>query len=97
MIQFIVLLRDVVGQAISIYSLLLIVYILMSWVPSMRENAFGRFVGKIVEPYLSFFRKFIPPFGMIDFSPIIAIFALRFISSGVHTVFNMILEMLIKI
>lgn len=94
MIEFIVLLRNVTDQAISIYSLLLIVYILMSWVPSMRENAFGRFVGKIVEPYLSFFRKFIPPFGMIDFSPIVAIFALRFISSGVRTVFNMIIQLI---
>lgn len=93
----IVILRDLTLQAIMIYNILLIIYILMSWVPSMRENAFGRFVGKIVDPYLAFFRKFIPPLGMIDISPIVAIFALRFISSGIATVFNIILSMLIKI
>ena len=75
--------RDLTLQAILIYNILLIIYILMSWVPSMRETAFGQFLGKIVEPYLAFFRKFIPPLGMIDISPIVAIFALRFISRGI--------------
>ena len=58
----------------------------MSWVPSMRENTFGQFLGKIVEPYLVFFRRFIPPLGMIDISPIVAIFALRFISGGITVI-----------
>ena len=85
------LFRDITTSAISIYSFLLIIYILMSWVPSMRETAFGKFLGKVVEPYLAFFRQFIPPLGMIDISPIVAIFALRFISSGVRNVFNLII------
>ena len=95
MIQFLLLLRDTTMYAISIYSFLLIIYILMSWVPSLRETKFGVFVGKIVEPYLSFFRQFIPPLGMIDISPIVAIFALRFISSGVVNVFNLIIKAII--
>ena len=81
-------------QGIMVYRILLFIYILMSWVPSMRENAFGEFLGKIIEPYLAFFRKFIPPLGMIDISPIVAIIALNFISSGIQTVFNIILSML---
>lgn len=97
MIQLIVLLRDATMYAISIYSIVLIIYILMSWVPSMRENVFGRFIGVLAEPYLSFFRRFIPPLGMIDFSPIIAIFALRLISSGVYNVFNILLSSLLKL
>ena len=92
MAQFIVIFHDLLMRGITLYSFLLIIYILMSWVPSMRENRFGQFIGKIVEPYLSFFRKFIPPLGMIDISPIVAIFALRFISGGITTVFNMILR-----
>ena len=94
MAQFIVILHDIIMKAITIYSFLLIIYILMSWVPSIRENKFGQFLGKIVEPYLSFFRRFIPPLGMIDISPIVAIFALRFISEGITTIFNMILKAL---
>lgn len=92
MIPILITISNILEQAISIYSLLLIAYILMSWVPSMRETGFGVFLGKIVEPYLSFFRKFIPPLGMIDISPIVAIFALRFIASGVKNVFYMIIN-----
>ena len=92
MAQFIVIFHDLLMRGITLYSFLLIIYILMSWVPSMRENRFGQFLGKIVEPYLSFFRKFIPPLGMIDISPIVAIFALSFISGGITTVLNMILK-----
>ena len=95
MIQFLLLFRDATLSAISIYSVLLIIYILMSWVPSLRETVFGKFIGKIVEPYLAFFRQFIPPLGMIDISPIVAIFALRFISGGVRTLFNMIIQALL--
>ena len=92
MAQFIVILHEIIMKGITVYSFLLIAYILMSWVPSIREGKFGQFLGKIVEPYLSFFRRFIPPLGMIDISPIVAIFALRFISGGITTVFNMILK-----
>ncbi len=94
MAQFIVILYDLIMKGISLYSFLLIIYILMSWVPSMRENKFGQFLGKIVEPYLSFFRRFIPPLGMIDISPIVAIFALRFISEGIEVIFKMIIQAL---
>ena len=77
--------------AISIYSILLIIYILMSWIPASRETKFGIILGKITEPYLGFFRKFIPPLGMIDISPIVGIFALRFISDGVTAIYLMLL------
>ncbi|QUW21809.1 YggT family protein [Sporosarcina sp. Marseille-Q4063] len=92
MVQFIVILADLISNAITLFSFLLIAYILMSWVPSMREGKFGQLLGKIVDPYLSFFRQFIPPLGMIDISPIVAIFALRFIDRGVATIFNMIIQ-----
>jgi YggT family protein len=61
----------------------------MSWIPSSRETKFGRFLEKIAEPYLGFFRKFIPPLGMIDISPIVGLFALKLISSGVWEVFRL--------
>lgn len=89
--QLLLLLRDLIANAISIYSVLLVIYILMSWVPSTRETGFGRLLGKITEPYLEIFRKFIPPLGMIDISPIIAIFALRYIAKGILVIFNMII------
>ncbi|VDG97423.1 YGGT family [Lysinibacillus sphaericus] len=83
----------VVSLVISIYSIALVIYILMSWVPASRDTSIGRFLEKIAEPYLGFFRKFIPPLGMIDISPIVALIALRLISEGILSVFNMILKL----
>jgi YggT family protein len=89
--NILILLYQGIAGAIQIYSILLIIYILMSWVPASRETKFGILLGKITEPYLGFFRKFIPPLGMIDISPIVGIFALRLITNGVAAIFNMIL------
>ena len=58
------------------------VYVLMSWIPVKKGwiEDIDRVLGKICDPYLNLFRKFIPPIGgMIDISPIIAIIALQFI------------------
>ncbi len=60
----------------------------MSWFPNARESSLGQFVGRIVEPYLEPFRKFVPPLGMIDLSPIVAIIVLRLASTGVASLFG---------
>lgn len=92
---FLAMFFNVIMNVIDIYSILLIIYILMSWVPSTRETTFGRFLGKITEPYLGFFRKFIPPIGMIDISPIVAIFVLNYlIRAGVRQVYLIIASLL---
>lgn len=92
--ELLIQLYQVITYALSIYSILLVIYILMSWVPASRETKFGRILEKIAEPYLGFFRKFIPPLGMIDISPIIALFALQFIGQGLAPVFNFFLRLL---
>ncbi|MEI5906096.1 YggT family protein [Bacillus spongiae] len=69
-------------KALNIYSYALIIYILMSWFPNARESAIGQFLTRICEPYLEPFRRIIPPLGIIDISPIVAIIALNFASMG---------------
>ena len=73
---------QVLQSAIQIYSCALIIYILLSWFPGARESKFGDFLARICEPYLEPFRKFIPPLGMIDISPLVAIFTLNLASRG---------------
>lgn len=86
------MLRDIIIIIFQIYSWLIIAYILMSWLPQLKESQVGDILAKVVEPYLAPFRKFIPPIGMIDISPIVAIFALNFIQLGVITVLDMLLR-----
>lgn len=91
MAEVITLIYKAIAYGIQVYSILLIIYILMSWVPSTRDTTFGQMLGKISEPYLGFFRRFIPPLGMIDISPIVALLALNLIARGVFQVYKMIL------
>ena len=77
---------SLVYTVFQVYRFMIIGYILMSWIPSLQESKVGEILGKAVEPYLGLFRKFIPPIGMIDISPIVALFALIFIEQGVYTV-----------
>lgn len=78
----------------NIYSFMLIGYVLLSWLPNARESFIGIWLGKLVEPYLGIFRRFIPPIGgMLDISPIIAIFALRFIAAGLIAVLEFLVNL----
>ncbi|TQR08197.1 YggT family protein [Psychrobacillus soli] len=82
-----ILFLNLLSQAVTIYTYALIVYILMSWVPSIQQSSIGKFLGRICDPYLDIFRKIIPPLGMIDISPIVAIFTLQLAMSGVAYLF----------
>ena len=70
-----------------VYTLLIIAYILSSLffafggrVPYSRGfNAVLSFLRDVCEPYLSIFRRFIPPLGPLDLSPVIAIFLLQIV------------------
>lgn len=69
-------------RLVDVYTMLIFVYVLMSWIPVKKGwiEDIDRVLGKICDPYLNLFRKFIPPIGgIIDISPIIAIIALQFI------------------
>ncbi|WP_373895948.1 YggT family protein [Virgibacillus natechei] len=83
-------LLNLLDTALTIYSFGLIIYIFMSWFPGARESSFGVFLAKICEPYLEIFRRFIPPLGMIDLSPIVAIFVIQFAKMGLYELFNML-------
>ena len=44
------------------------------------DQRIQRFLYDVVEPYLRIFRRFIPPLGPLDISPIVAIFVLWIVS-----------------
>ena len=62
------------------YYYLILISIFGSWFPGFHTSKLGMGISKLVEPFLGVFRKFIPPLGPIDFSPIIALFAFRYLS-----------------
>ncbi|AOM83264.1 YggT family protein [Salisediminibacterium beveridgei] len=80
-------LGSILIQALNLYLIICFVYIIMSWIPNARESNFGQAIGKLVEPYFAPFRQIIPPIGMIDISPLIAIVALNFAIRGIRFLF----------
>lgn len=65
---------------VRLYYFALIARILLSWLPGLQDNKVAEFLYSITEPYLAVFRRFIPPLGMIDLSPIIAFIAYDYLS-----------------
>lgn len=72
-----------VNVAFEVYTYLLIIRILLSWIRHNPYQPIIRFIYEITEPYLSFFRRFIPPFGAVDFSPIVAFIVLQILRNVV--------------
>ena len=78
---------DFLQALIRVYVILIIAYILTQLffgfggrVPYNRYfTAVIGFLEQVVSPYLNFFRRFIPPLGPIDISPIVGILLLQIV------------------
>ncbi|OUO34532.1 YggT family protein [Olsenella sp. An290] len=78
-----------IGRLFNVYEVLIVAYCLMSWVPRTGSGLFEDIrgaLGILVEPYLGFFRRFIPPLGGIDFSPVVAILVLGVLERLLYTI-----------
>ena len=73
---------SIVIAALQFYTILIVVYVLLSWLQSipLAQEA-RRVLGTICEPYLGLFRRLVPSLGGsgigIDLSPIAAILVLQ--------------------
>ncbi len=76
---------------ITLYGIVLIAYILMSWVRlpySLTVDRIQHFVHDVSEPYLRLFRRVLPMAGPVDFSPIVAFVVLAVIDQLVVRILN---------
>ncbi|TMM10627.1 MAG: YggT family protein [Actinobacteria bacterium] len=68
-----------VSVFITVYSLLILLYIISSWLRlpySPWLNRIQRFLYDVSEPYLRIFRRLLPSFGPLDLSPMVGIIVL---------------------
>jgi len=83
-----------VSVFVGVYVLLILVYIITSWVPGGASPAIERvrqFLYDVCEPYLRLFRRFIPPVGPIDLSPIVGVITLWVIGAAVNALIGRLL------
>ncbi|MBJ7329387.1 MAG: YggT family protein [Solirubrobacteraceae bacterium] len=75
---------DFVSAFITVYTIVIFIYILTSLIFSFGgripynrwSDAILGFLRDVCEPYLGLFRRFIPPLGPIDISPMVGILVL---------------------
>src|ERR687883_259778 len=83
---------DRIGSFISvfiyIYTLLILAYIITSWIRlpySPWLNRIQRFLYDVCEPYLRLFRRILPTFGPLDLSPVVAVAVLVILGRVINT------------
>ena len=79
------LLLQAVDKFFSLLYFLILIRIILSWIPGLRDSGFGRIIYELTEPILGPIRRMLDnsPIGggmMLDFSPIIALFIMKIIS-----------------
>lgn len=75
---------DYVGALFIVYTILILIRVLLSWIPRIPYNPALRrvieFVTETTDPYLNIFRRFLPPIGgggfALDLSPMIGLIVL---------------------
>ena len=85
------LLYDAVDSVVSfvqvfiyVYSILILAYIITSWVRlpySVWLNRIQRFLYDVCDPYLRLWRRILPTFGPLDLSPVVGVAFLYILSN----------------
>ena len=71
-----------VDLVFKVYILIMIVYAVLSWVPSLRGR-WSDYVAMLVEPVLIPVRRIIPPIGGLDLSFLVVIIVIQLVDSNI--------------
>jgi uncharacterized protein YggT (Ycf19 family) len=80
--------RTFVFVFVFVYSLIIFLYVIASFLPLPYTpilNRVQRFLHDASEPYLRLFRRFIPPLGPLDLSPLVAVIVLVIAGTAVDS------------
>ena len=62
---------------VDLYSLVVLMAVVMSWIRVDWRNPLGKIVYSLTEPVLAPIRRVLPVMGGLDFSPMVVLLALR--------------------
>lgn len=73
-----------VNNIFNLYFFLIILRIFLTWIPNVQwDNQPWKTIREITDIYLNLFRRIIPPFNGLDFSPIVALIVLQIVQQVV--------------
>ena len=79
---------ELLRTLITIYFYGVFILVIFSWIGTPPHPA-ARLINQVILPYTDIFRRIIPPLGMIDISPMVAIFTLMIIRAQVLPIIAM--------
>ncbi|MBO9361219.1 MAG: YggT family protein [Thermoflexus sp.] len=68
---------SLVDALVNFYVLLIVIYVFSSWIVMDPWHPARRFLGSLVEPVLDPLRRYIPPVGGLDLTPLVAILLIQ--------------------
>lgn len=76
--------------AVNIYTLLLLVYAVISWIPDLRRGRWVYYLASLIEPVLMPIRRVIPPLGGLDLAFLVLLLVLQLLVRPAvgHLAFN---------
>ena len=66
-------------RLIDLYSLIVLVAVILSWIRVDRRSPFVRIVHALTDPVLEPIRRAVPPMGGLDLSPMLLLFGLQIV------------------
>ena len=70
-------LSRVLFYAVNVYTLLLFMYAIISWIPDLRRGRWVYYLASIIEPVLNPVRRIVPPVGGLDLAFLIVLLVLQ--------------------
>ena len=68
---------SLISSIVSVYTVLILTAVALSWVRPAGLTRVREAVDSMTAPYLRIFRRIVPPFGRLDFSPVVALLTLQ--------------------
>ncbi|HIW71640.1 MAG TPA: YggT family protein [Candidatus Levilactobacillus faecigallinarum] len=94
MLSLVGIIFKTINWLLTAYILLIVVYALMSWLPGAYQSRLGQFVGRLVNPFLSYFDRI--ALGPLGFGPVVAIIVLTLVQYGLQALEIMIINLILR-
>jgi YggT family protein len=68
---------NVLKLLVNLYTIVLLVYAVISWIPDLRGGRWAYYLSRVVDPVLAPIRRVIPPLGGLDLAFLVLLLVLQ--------------------
>ncbi len=79
---------QIIDTILFLYVIVLVAAVVVSWVNADPYNPIVRVIHGLTEPVLARVRRYIPPLGGLDLTPLIVLLGISFVRMGILPIFG---------